>query len=65
MLKNNYNMGMMINEIVKYNIDYDLNQIVNYVCVNYINTLLDSEQSLYLTIYDKNKLQSIINKLQK
>lgn len=65
MLKNNYNIGMMINEIVKYNIDYDLNQIVNYVCVNYINTLLDSEQSLYLTIYDKNKLQSIINKLQK
>lgn len=65
MLKNNYNMGMMINEIVKYNIDYDLNQIVNYVCVNYINTLLDSEQSLCLTIYDKNKLQSIINKLQK
>lgn len=65
MLKNNYDIGMMINEIVKYNIDYDLNQIVNYVCVNYINTLLDSEQSLYLTIYDKNKLQSIINKLQK
>lgn len=65
MLKNNYNIGVMINEIVKYNIDYDLNQIVNYVCVNYINTLLDSEQSLYLTIYDKNKLQSIINKLQK
>lgn len=65
MLKNNYDIGMMINEIIKYNIDYDLNQIVNYVCVNYINTLLDSEQSLYLTIYDKNKLQSIINKLQK
>lgn len=43
MLKNNYNIGMMINEIVKYNTDYDLNQIVNYVCVNYINTLLDSE----------------------
>lgn len=65
MLKNVYDKGILINNTIMYNIQYDINQIINYTCVNYINSLLDSEKALLLTPEDKNKLQLIINKLQK
>lgn len=65
MLKNVYDKGILINNTIRYNIQYDINQIINYTCVNYINSLLDSEKALLLTPEDKNKLQLIINKLQK
>lgn len=59
----NYNIGKDLNDVIKYNISYDRVQILNYVCTNYINNILEQGDAFNVTDEERNKLLVLINKL--
>lgn len=61
----NYNIGKDLNDVIKYNISYDRVQILNYVCANYINNILEQGDAFNITDEERNKLLVLINKLYK
>lgn len=61
----NYNIGKDLNDVIKYNIEYDRVQILNYVCANYINNILEQGDAFNITDEERNKLLVLINKLYK
>lgn len=61
----NYNIGKDLNNVIKYNIEYDRVQILNYVCANYINNILEQGDAFNITDEERNKLLVLINKLYK
>ena len=61
----NYNIGKDLNDVIKYNIVYDRVQILNYVCANYINNILEQGDAFNITDEERNKLLVLINKLYK
>lgn len=59
--KDTYKIGQKYNLITKYNIEYDRQSILDYVCSIYILWLL--EEKYTLTVEQKNKLNELLNKL--
>ena len=65
MIENNYKIGKIISNKVKYDIAYDRTQILNYVCVNYVYDILiqgdtfniDEEQRMILLVVIDNLLK--------
>lgn len=64
MTQDNYTIGKKISEILKYNINYNSEEVLNYVCYIYINDLLQKENTF---IKDKYllKLRALLNKLRR
>lgn len=64
MTQDNYTIGKKISEILKYNINYNSEEVLNYVCYIYINDLLQKENTF---IKDKYllKLRALLNKLHR
>lgn len=64
MTQDNYTIGKKISEILKYNINYNSEEVLNYVCYIYINDLLQKENTF---IKDKHllKLRALLNKLRR
>lgn len=56
-----YNIGKQYNKVTKYNIDYDKNALLNYICATHINELLNSNYEL--NSEQTNKLNAILNNL--
>jgi hypothetical protein len=60
-----YQMGKSVNDQLRYNIDFDKDQIYNITCANYIKSLLDHPYSTGLGLGPTNKLKSLIYQLAK
>ena len=45
MIENNYRIGKHLNNMTKYNIDFDRTQILNLVCSNYVEDILKQEDA--------------------
>ena len=66
MIQNNYNIGKNISYIVKRNIAYDRIQILNFVCVNYVDSILKQSETFGPIDEEKRmKLLVVIDKLLK
>ena len=61
----NYNIGKDLNNVIKYNINYDRIQVLNFICANYINDILEEGITFNISDEDKNKLLILIDKLYK
>lgn len=65
MIKNNYEIGKCLNNMTKYNIDFDRIQILNLVCSNYVEDILKQGDTFSILEEDKHKLLVLIDKLLK
>lgn len=67
MITNNYEIGKSISDVVKHNIAYDRTQILNFVCANYVNDILNQSITLGFNIDEEQrmKLLVVIDKLLK
>lgn len=65
MIKNNYEIGKCLNNMTKYNIDFDRIQILNLVCSNYVEDILKQGDTFSILEEDKHKLLVVIDKLLK
>lgn len=66
MIQNNYNIGKNISYIVKHNIAYDRIQILNFVCVNYVDSILKQSETFGpIDEEQRMKLLVVIDKLLK
>lgn len=65
MIENNYRMGKHLNNMTKYNIDFDRIQILNLVCSNYVEDILKQEDTFSISEEEKHKLLVLIDKLLK
>ena len=65
MIKNNYEIGKHLNNMTKYNIDFDRIQILNLVCSNYVEDILKQGDTFSILEEDKHKLLVLIDKLLK
>lgn len=66
MIQNNYNIGKNISYIVKRNIAYDRIQILNFVCVNYVDSILKQSETFGpIDEEQRMKLLVVIDKLLK
>lgn len=65
MTNTDYKIGKNLNCITKHNIHYDATQILNYTCANYITEIIQEGVTYNLSEEDKERLLSLINKLQK
>ena len=65
MIENNYKIGKTISNKVKYDIDYDRTQILNYVCVNYVYDILIQGDTFNIDEEQRMKLLVVIDKLLK
>lgn len=66
MIQNNYNIGKSISYIVKRNIAYDRIQILNFVCVNYVDSILKQSETFGpMDEEQRMKLLVVIDKLLK
>lgn len=59
MKKDMYVILNRLSELVKYDSKYNLENVLNQLCINYIDNLLESEYEL--TSEESNKLLSLIN----
>lgn len=65
MIENNYRIGKHLNNMTKYNIDFDRIQILNLVCSNYVEDILKQEDTFSISEEEKHKLLVLIDKLLK
>lgn len=65
MIKNNYEIGKCLNNMTKYNIDFDRIQILNLVCSNYVEDILKQGDTFSISEEEKHKLLVLIDKLLK
>lgn len=65
MIENNYRIGKHLNNMTKYNIDFDRIQILNLVCSNYVEDILKQGDTFSISEEEKHKLLVLINKLLK
>lgn len=65
MIENNYIMGKHLNNMTKYNIDFDRIQILNLVCSNYVEDILKQGDTFSISEEEKHKLLVLIDKLLK
>lgn len=65
MIENNYRMGKHLNNMTKYNIDFDRIQILNLVCSNYVEDILKQGDTFSISEEEKHKLLILIDKLLK
>lgn len=66
MIQNNYNIGKNISYIIKRNIAYDRIQILNFVCVNYVDSILKQSETFGpIDEEQRMKLLVVIDKLLK
>lgn len=65
MIENNYRMGKHLNNMTKYNIDFDRIQILNLVCSNYVEDILKQGDTFSISEEEKYKLLVLIDKLLK
>lgn len=65
MIGNNYEIGKCLNNITKYNIAFDRIQILNLVCSNYVEDILNQGDAFSITEEEKHKLLVLIDKLLK
>lgn len=65
MVKNNYEIGKCLNNMTKYNIDFDRIQILNLVCSNYVEDILKQGDTFSISEEEKHKLLVLIDKLLK
>ncbi len=65
MIENNYRMGKHLNNMTKYNIDFDRIQILNLVCSNYVEDILKQGDTFSISEEEKHKLLVLIDKLLK
>lgn len=56
-----YNIGKTHNNVMKYTIEYDSEEVSDFVCAAYIYSLLNSNYSL--TPEQENKLNLLLNNL--
>lgn len=59
MKKDTYVILNRLTELVKYDSKYSIDNVLNQLCINYIDTLLETEYEL--TSEQSNKLLSLIN----
>ena len=64
MIENNYRIGKHLNNMTKYNIDFDRIQILNLVCSNYVEDILKQGDTFSIS-EEKHKLLVLIDKLLK
>lgn len=57
-----YNYGMKLNQIVKYNIDYNSEEILNYVCTSFCQWFMNHAS---LTKEQQHIVQKLINNINK
>ena len=65
MIENNYRIGKHLNNMTKYNIDFDRIQILNLVCSNYVEDILKQGDTFSISEEEKHKLLVVIDKLLK
>lgn len=65
MIENNYRTGKHLNNMTKYNIDFDRIQILNLVCSNYVEDILKQGDTFSISEEEKHKLLVLIDKLLK
>lgn len=65
MIENDYRMGKHLNNMTKYNIDFDRIQILNLVCSNYVEDILKQGDTFSISEEEKHKLLVLIDKLLK
>ena len=65
MIENNYRIGKHLNNMTKYNIDFDRIQILNLVCSNYVEDILKQGDTFSTSEEEKHKLLVLIDKLLK
>lgn len=65
MIENNYRIGKHLNNMTKYNIDFDRIQILNLVCSNYVEDILKQGDTFSILEEEKHKLLVLIDKLLK
>lgn len=65
MIENNYRIGKHLNNMTKYNIDFDRIQILNLVCSNYVEDILKQGDTFSISEEEKYKLLVLIDKLLK
>lgn len=65
MIENNYRIGKHLNNVTKYNIDFDRIQILNLVCSNYVEDILKQGDTFSISEEEKHKLLVLIDKLLK
>lgn len=66
MIQNNYNIGKNLSYIIKRNIAYDRIQILNFVCVNYVDSILKQSETFGpIDEEQRMKLLVVIDKLLK
>lgn len=65
MIENNYRIGKHLNNMTKYNIDFDRIQILNLVCSNYVEDVLKQGDTFSISEEEKHKLLVLIDKLLK
>lgn len=57
-----YHIGKKHNEVLKYNIDFDLDVLLDFLCSVYIEEIINTGDSL-LTKRQKEKLQTLLNNI--
>lgn len=57
-----YHIGKKHNEVLKYNIDFDLDVLLDFLCSVYIEEIINTGDSL-LTKRQKEKLQALLNNI--
>ena len=65
MIENNHRIGKHLNNMTKYNIDFDRIQILNLVCSNYVEDILKQGDTFSISEEEKHKLLVLIDKLLK
>ena len=65
MIENNYKIGKHLNNMTKYNIDFDRIQILNLVCSNYVEDILKQGNTFSISEEEKHRLLVLIDKLLK
>lgn len=65
MIENNYRIGKHLNNMTKYNINFDRIQILNLVCSNYVEDILKQGDTFSISEEEKHKLLVLIDKLLK
>ena len=65
MIENNYRIGKHLNNMTKYNIDFDRIQILNLVCSNYVYDILIQGDTFNIDEEQRMKLLVVIDKLLK
>ncbi len=56
-----YNIGKIHNNVMKYTIEYDSDEVFDFVCATYIYSLLNAGYDL--TVEQENKLNLLLNNL--